>query len=228
MIEKKSLNFDFLDQNPKNNEKVNELDVSDAMQNTNTVKFFEYFQECFSSFSKFSKKYLVNKRPKYLLVVIWVIGLGNVAGQLTSSNSTSWGEVWSIAILSGILTGAIAYYIAGWFYYVRVKWSRGNDDIDTARNIYVFTSLPIAIVSVVSLLFNQFAYGSDYFDLYYSDASDVDLIFALLSITAIIYSIYISYHAVRTNMHTEKMLSLVWFIIAPTIFYIAVLANAIS
>ena len=165
--------------------------------------------------------------PKYLLVAIWILGIGNAAGRLTSSSSSTWGEVWAVAIFGGILAGAIAYYIAGWFYHVRVGWSKGTGTIDTARNIYTFSSLPIAVVSIGSLLFNQMAYGSDYFDSYYSDASSVDVIFALLSIAAIAYSIYISYRAVRDVMHAEKVRAIGWFVVAPAIFYVLVFASAI-
>lgn len=227
MKEKKSLNFDFLDDSPKKTgEKVNApVATQGPTPNADKVKFFPYFKECFTNFSKFAKENLVTSSPKYLLLAIWVLGIGSAIDRLTSSDSSSWGEVWAIAIFGGILAGALAYYIGGWFYHVRVGWSKGTGSINTSRNIYTFSSLPISVVAIGSLIFNQMAYGNEYFDTYYSDASSVDVIFALLSLVAIAYSIYISYRAVRDVMNVEKGRAIGWFVVAPAIFYILIFAS---
>lgn len=230
MNDKKSLNFDFLDESPrKTDEKVSApINTSKSVSTpTEKVNFFEYFKECFTNFSKFAQEYLVTAKPPYLLLAIWVLGIGSAADRLTSSNSSTWGEVWSIALFGGILAGALAYYIGGWFYHVRVGWSKGTGTIDTARNIYTFSSLPISVAAIGSLFFNHLAYGSDYFDTYYSDASSIDVIFGLLALAAIGYSIYISYRAVRDVMQVKKGLGIFWFVVAPAIFYALVLFGAI-
>ena len=229
MNEKKSLNFDFLDEGPKKTDKKVSAPITakEPISNTGKVKFFPYFKECFTNFSKFAKENLVTANPKYLLLAIWVLGIGNATDRLSSSDSSSWSEVWVIAILGGILAGAIAYYIGGWFYHVRVGWSKGTGAIDTSRNIYTFSSLPISVVTIGSLIFNQMAYGSDYFDTYYSDASSVDMIFGLLVIAAIGYSIYISYRAVREVMNAQKVRAIWWFVVAPVIVYVLIFAGAL-
>lgn len=228
MTDKKSLDFDFLDANPQKADAMvvapSDLSVPDKKENS--TNFFQYFKQCFSNFPKFSKEHLDTKSPKYLLPVIWIVGMGTAADRLTNSGSTTWSEVWAIVILGGILTGAIAYYIAGWFYYVRVGWSKGSGDIDTARNIYAYSSLAVAFVDIGSLVFNQMAYGNDYFYTYSSDASTVDIIFALLAFAAIVYSITISYRAVREVMHVQKGRAIGWFIVLPALFYIAIFASA--
>jgi hypothetical protein len=229
MNEKKSLNFDFLDESPqKAGEQVSTpVASSGPTPKTDKVSFFPYFTECLTHFSKFAQEHLVTKNPKYLLLAIWVMGIGTAADRLTSSSSSTWGEVWAIAIFGGILSGALAYFIGGWFYHVRVGWSKGTGTIDTARNIYTFSSLPIALAGIGSLFFNHLAYGSDYFDTYYSDASSVDVIFGLLALAAIAYSIYISYRGVRDVMHVKKGLGIFWFVVAPAIFYVLILFSAI-
>lgn len=229
MNEKKSLDFDFLDESPqKTGEQVSTpVATSGPTPKTDKVSFFAYFTECLTHFSKFAQEHLVTKNPKYLLLAIWVMGIGTAADRLTSSNSSTWGEVWAIAIFGGILSGALAYFIGGWFYHVRVGWSKGTGTIDTARNIYTFSSLPIALVGIGSLFFNHLAYGSDYFDAYYSDASSVDVIFGLLALAAIAYSIYISYRGVRDVMHVKKGLGIFWFVVAPAIFYVLILFSAV-
>jgi hypothetical protein len=229
MNEKKSLNFDFLDDNPKKtDEKVSTLAAtSGPISNTGNIKFFPYFKECFTNFSKFAKENLVTANPKYLLLAIWVLGIGSAIDRISSSDSSSWGEVWAIVIFGGILAGAIAYYIGGWFYHVRVGWSKGTGSIDTSRNIFTFSSLPVSVVAIGSLIFNQMAYGSDYFDIYYSDASSVDMIFGLLAIAAIGYSIYISYRAVKEVMNVQYGRAIWWFVVAPATLYVLIIASAL-
>jgi hypothetical protein len=217
--DKIDFNLDFLDKEKK-------IGTVSAPIDSAKVKFFQYFKECLTNFPKFAKDHLLAPSPNFLLLVIWVLGIGNAADRLTSSNSSTWGEVWAVAIFGGILVGAIAYYIGGWFYHVRVGWSKGRGSIDTARNIYIFSSLPISLISIGSLFFNMIAYGSDYFDSYYAEASIVDIIFGLLAIAAIGYSIYISYRAVRETMYVEKSRAIGWFVVAPVIFYILVLISA--
>lgn len=231
MNEKKSLNFDFLEEGlQKTAEKVSapvSASESTSLQNNDKVNFFDYFKQCFTDFSKFAQEHLVTSKPKYLLLAIWLLGIGSAADRLTGADSSSWGEVWAIVLVGGILAGALAYYIGGWFYHVRVGWSKGTGSIDTARNIYTFSSLPISVTAIGSLFFNNIAYGSDYFDTYYSDASSVDVIFGLLALAAIAYSIYISYRGVRNVMHVKKGLGIFWFVVAPTIFYVLILFSAV-
>ena len=232
MNEKKSLNFDFLDESPqKAGEKVDTpktvASEPTSVSETDKVNFFEYFKQCFTNFSKFAQEHLVTSKPKYLLLAIWLLGIGSAADRLTSSDSSSWGEVWAIVLVGGILAGALAYYIGGWFYHVRVGWSKGTGSIDTARNIYTFSSLPISVTAIGSLIFNHLAYGSDYFVTYAYDASSVDVIFGLLALAAIGYSIYISYRGVRDVMHVQKGLGIFWFVVAPAIFYVLILASSI-
>lgn len=223
MIEKKSLSFDFLDENP---EKIKE-DVFVVPVKEKEIIFIEYFKEYYSSFSEFAKRHLMTKSPKYFLWAIWVVGIGNTIDRTATSSSNGWVEAWVTALFGGVLAGAFTYYIAGWFYQVRVKWSKGIDDIDTARNIYIFSLLPISVISIGSLFFNSISYGDDYFIKYASDSSQVDTLFAFFSLISIVYSIRISYKAAKEVMKAKKNHAIFWFIISPVIFYILIFANAI-
>jgi len=232
MSEKKSLNFDFLDTNQKKSSKSMTASETDKSKTATPptmpkVNLFEYFNECFTNFSVFAQKHLVKSRPKYLLLAVWLIGMGSAADRLVDSEYSSWGEVWAIVLIGGIIYGALAFFIGGWFYHVRVGWSKGSGSIDTSRNIYIFSSLPISLTAIGSLLFNHLAYGSDYFYTYYSELSNVDVIFGLLALAAIAYSIYISYRGVRDVMNVQKGLGMFWFVIAPIIFYALVLVGTL-
>jgi len=225
MNDKKHLNFDFLDKDVKDTESISVDNTSTKVSSEADKKngFIEYFKLCFTNFSDFSKKYLTTKNPKYLLFTIWIVGIGTAMDRIIGSSSdySSWGEGWAIALFGGILSGAIAYYIAGWFYNVRIKWSKGKDDLDTSRHIYIFASLPIALSTILSFLFNQMAYGDEYF--YSYDATTVDVIFLFVFIVALFISIRMGYKAAREVMGADKGRAIGWFIVAPTIFYVLVI-----
>ncbi len=227
MNEKKTLNFDFLDDSPKKAEDVvvehsqHNVSVQPVSKGEDDVRFIQYFREQYSDFSKFSEKYLTKKSPRYFFIAVLFYGMGGAADRLTGSigDYSSWGEVWAITAISAPIVGFIAYYIAGTIYHWRVKWSKGRDDENTSKNIWLFSGLPIAATSLLSLFFNQMAYGSDYFN---GEWTTVDFIILLVSIAAIIYSINISYKAVRYVQKVEKGRAIWWFIIAPAIFYITI------
>lgn len=228
MSEKTHLDFNFLDENtkPPAEKKAAAAPEPKSAAHSEQVKFFEYFKECFTNFSKFAEKYLNTKsNPRYLLLVVWVVGVGTVADRVIGSSSdySSWGEAWAIALFGGILSGALTYFIAGWFYDVRVGWSKGNRNVDTSRNIYIFSSLPIALLSILSFVFNNMAYGDDYFSSYAYDGSVVDIICFLLLIPVLIYAIRMGYKAAREVMGVEKGRAIWWFAVAPGIFYILII-----
>ncbi|EKD63946.1 MAG: hypothetical protein ACD_51C00137G0003 [uncultured bacterium] len=224
---KKSLNFDFLDDGPKKAENTvvehSQPDASSQLvsKGENDVEFLQYFKECYTDFDKFSEKYLTRKTPRYFLIAILIYGMGSAADRMIGSigDYSSWGEVWVITAIGGLIGGFIAYYIAGTIYHWRVKWSKGHDDENTSKHIWLFSGLPIAVTGLLSLIFNQMAYGNDYFN---GEGTAVDGIILFVSIAAIIYSINISYKAVRHVQKVEKGRAIWWFIVAPAIFYIIV------
>ena len=224
MNKKLSLDFDFLDESPKSSgdgHATKPMPATPVSSSVSKVNLFEYLKECYTGFNSFCKKYLASKNPPYLLLLIWFYGIGSAADNLTGSlqDYTSWSEIWIIVILGGVFSGAIGYYIGGWFYNIRVGWSKGKRDINMSRNINLFTSLPVSLTSILMLLLNQLSYGEDYLNYYYSDASAVDVAFFFVFVVAIIYSIRLSYKAVREAMHVEKKRAIGWFIVAPAILY---------
>lgn len=228
MNEKKHLDFNFLDETPTKPEEKASAPVSTPFHGEQ-VKFFEYFKECFTNFPKFAQKYLTTKtNPKYLLFVVWVVGVGTVADRVIGSSSdySTWGEAWAIALFGGILSGALVYFIGGWFYDVRVGWSKGNRNVDTSRNIYAFSSLPIALLSILSFIFNHMAYGDDYFSSYAYDGSAVDILVFLAFIPVAIFAIRMGYKAAREVMGAEKSRAIWWFAVAPGVFYALIIGFA--
>lgn len=232
MTDKKKLDFDFFADDTKKSETSKVTDTKEKLNAVTTsasvtdpgekLGFFEFFKACYSNFVQFSEKHLTKKNPQYLLLAAWLVGVGTAADRLTAQDYTSWGEIWAVVLFGGVISGALTYYIAGWFFNLRVKWSKGRDDIDTSRNINIFATLPISVASILALFFNQMSYGSDYFGYYYSDGTTVDGVFFFVAVAVIIYSIRISYKAAREVLGAEKNRAIGWFIVLPAVFYSAI------
>lgn len=231
MNDKKKLDFDFFGQDTSEKNSSETVEVTEptpVISSDEKLGFLEYFKNCYSNFVDFSKQYLTQEKPQYLLIVAWLVGVGTVADRVTGQDYTSWGEVWAVALFGGIISGALIYYIAGWFYNLRIKWSKGRDNINTSRNIYVFASLPVAIASITALFFNHISYGSDYFDYYYSDGTTIDGIFLFVALAAIIYSIRLGYKAARGVLGAQKNRAIGWFVVLPALFYVIVIIAAFA
>lgn len=231
MNDKKKLDFDFFGQNTseKNSpETIEAVESESETSSTEKLGFWEYFKNCYSDFVAFSKENLAQEKPRYILIVAWLVGVGTVADRITGQEYVSWGEVWAVTLFGGIISGALIYYIAGWFYNLRIKWSKGHNNISTSRNVYVFASLPIAVASITALVFNHLSYGSDYFDYYHSDGTTIDVIFLFVIFAAIIYSIRLEYKAAREVFGARKNHAIGWFIVLPALFYIIVIIAAFA
>ncbi len=130
----------------------------------------------------------------------------------------SWPIYWLIAIIGGAVGGYILYLIGGWFYNLRLKWSKGTADLSQSRNLYLFSNFwlftPIVLITLVNLLFYDLPYDP------YTSYPIFDILSALMILGAIFYSVFISYTAVRTVTDADKGLAILWFIVAPVLYYL--------
>ncbi|SHJ28116.1 YIP1 family protein [Aquimarina spongiae] len=130
----------------------------------------------------------------------------------------TWIGYWSISIIGGAIGGYILYLIGGWFYHVRVKWSKGKGDLDHSRRLYLFSNfylyLSIALVSVCATLILSRPYDP------YAEFSVFDGITGIVVILAIFYTIYISFSGVMSTTEAERTRAVIWFIVLPAFFYI--------
>ena len=130
----------------------------------------------------------------------------------------NWIGYWIFAITGGIIGGYILYLIGGWFFNVRLKWSKGTGDIDKSRYIYLYSgvvsSSVIILTTLVSMLINNKPYDSGL------ELNLWDLTSLILSVFFIYYSVFVSYTGVRTITDADKLRSKIWFLILPTFYSI--------
>ena len=228
MPDKERLKFDldFLEKEQKKPADAKPAEVHKPAETTGEkLSFIEYIKAVFKDFPSFCDKYLRVKNPPYLFFIIWAVGVASAIDRMSDYGSSSWMEVWAIVLIGGLIAGYLQYWIGGAIYHLRVKWSKGGDNYDASRNINMFSGIPIAIASIGSLLLNTIVYGNDYFKS--GDGSSLDILFFFVIITAIAYSIRLSYKGVMFIQQTEKTRAMIWFVVLPAIFYILIFSAAI-
>jgi hypothetical protein len=128
----------------------------------------------------------------------------------------SWPGFWGAVLFFAILGAAGAWYIGGWWYRVRLRWS-GDAAADprAARLVYSYASFVYALPVVVALLLQTLLFES-YAEAWYADElwSTLLLVFPFLSCWA-------SYQGVRATFAVRTGAARVWFLILPALAYVA-------
>lgn len=208
--------------------------------------FITFWRDLFISPEVFFQKNFRNGElpPAYFTFAVIVFGIGygidRLDRQLTKYDLkgkldevefiNNWVGYWLSAVIGGIIGGYVLYLIGGWFFNVRLKWSKGTSNLDQSRYIYLYSgvisSAIVILTTCISMLIETKPYDTE------SEFSLWDLTSLVLLLFFLYYSVYVSYCGVRTLTDAEKMRSKIWFLILPvgvyTIAYIAVVALIIN
>lgn len=228
MPDKERLKFDldFLEKEQEKPANAKQAEVNKPTEATGEkLPFIEYIKAVFKDFPAFCDKYLRVKSPPYLFFIIWASGVATAIDRMSDYGGSTWLEVWAIVLIGGLVAGYLQYWIGGAIYHLRVKWSKGGDNYDASRNIYMFSGIPVAIASIGSLLLNTIVYGNAYFKS--GEGSSLDILFFFVIVAAIAYSIRLSYKGVMFIQQTQKTRAMIWFVVLPAIFYVLIFSAAI-
>jgi hypothetical protein len=138
-----------------------------------------------------------------------------------------WTDYWLFLLVIGFFAAIVAYYLGGWWYWVRLKLAAkidtGNEaeegpppDKKTARLIYIYSQFvmgfpPLMMLAAQTLIYNN-----------YRQAWSADLgWFAVLALLPY-WSCLVSYHgAMHYNPQLSKAKAMVWFVICPALSYLS-------
>ena len=180
-----------------------------------------------------------NQLPAYFNLALIVYGIGygidRLDRQLTKFDLkgrldevefiNSWFGYWLVAIIGGLIGGYLSYLIGGWFFNIRLKWSKGTSNLNKSRYIFLYSSVVsssiIILTTIISMFINNKPYDPE------SEFNLWDLTTLILLVFSIYYSVYVSYSGVRAITDAEKSRSIIWFLVVPmtvyTITYITVI-----
>jgi hypothetical protein len=184
--------------------------------------------------SFFSKNLALGNTP-YVLFVTWCYGISNAVSRVETEImrsefgrarpgwehfgpfvAESWLGFWIYALAIGAVSGYFLWWIGGWWYRVRLRWSGAPDpDKRLARLLLIYSSFVFSGPTVAAALIQTLAYP-DFATAYAADEwySAVLLIFPFWSVAT-------SFIGVRTLFSVTKWKAIVWFAVLPVMVYLA-------
>lgn len=131
----------------------------------------------------------------------------NVVDSLVSG---SWLSFWVFALLAGVISGAILWWVGGWWFRVRLRWSGDPDpDLSRARAVYAFSSLVFALPLIGYTFVQTLAYRNP------SQAYYAEDWFNWISILLLIFpfwTLFTAFTGVRSQFEVSTRKALFWFV----------------
>jgi hypothetical protein len=181
---------------------------------------------------RFFEEVDIDRRPWYLTLLL-LVGISTASGRIDSNLmradmgqprpgwedygplvTESWVSYWLFVLLAAVLSAVFYWYVRGWWYKVRLRWSGAESpDARVARLVLVSASL-VASAPVVAFLLVETASFPNYRAAWDSEAmaSSVLLVFPF-------WSLYASYRGARTRFDLGKWRARIWFFILPFLMY---------
>lgn len=166
---------------------------------------------------------------KYYIWFVYIVGVGFIIDgfdvgfikaalreqtkEIDMLSSWSWTWYWFLVLLFGAPYGLLRWWIGGWWYKIRIKWSGAKrPDPFKARLIYISSSFvyffPLIIVAIV----NNFIFKTPW-EACFKGSITVAALFSF-------WSLYVSYIGVINNFDLNKWKARLWFIILPIVLMV--------
>lgn len=182
----------------------------------------------------------ITQHPPYFSILIVIYGIGSMAEQLQQQflqydvkgnlemlkPLNNWEVLWGASIIFGFISGLISYYIGGWFFNIRLRLAKGDSDIQTSRNIFLYSRFVFAIAILVITLVKTYLEPIPYYPA--AEFTSWHLAIFLISLTFMYHSCYVGYVGVRTLTNADQSKSILWFITLPMALYVFTLISLFS
>ncbi len=176
----------------------------------------------------FTNELALGKRPSFLLVT-WSYGITIVIDQvyrdlarerknpanLGAMVAGSWFEFWFWVLIVGAVGGFVLWWLGGWWFSVRLRWSGAKDLNDTtAHLLYVYSSFVVSVPTIALALFWTATEPN------YRQAFTVGKPYLLILLIFPFWSLVTSYIGARTLFDVAPWKARVWLVIVPAILYV--------
>ena len=130
----------------------------------------------------------------------------------------SWLGVWALLLVFGGLSGVILWWLGGWWFAIRLRWSGApNPDRRLARLVMMYSGFVFSGPAVALAVFYTVSYGS------YAEAFASDELFSVALVVFPFWSVAASYTGARAVFGVAGWRPRIWFLILPILLYVVVL-----
>ena len=138
-----------------------------------------------------------------------------------------WLCYWKVVLVVGLILGLVHWFVGGWWFNLRIKWS-GAKEVNKlhGRIIYVYSFFIVVLPMVLAALFMTFFFKNymttyDFFVTTYESNPTSLAVISSIFIIPLFWSICVSYKAVVSCFKVDKWKAAFWFLTFPIIFYTA-------
>lgn len=196
------------------------------------MNFIEFWNKLVFQPKKFFTEDFNGEASPFLFITIAIYGMSNIMGRIEKQFTkadikgnlheyewmNSWLEYWLGVVIFGALSGYFFYYLGGWFYNVRIKWSDGTSDIKKAKFLFLYPAFVPSLIQFLIVVFFMMQSPVPYDP--NADLKLTESVGLVLLIVANFYSIYISYIGVTTTTDVSISKARLWFLTLPIIFHV--------
>lgn len=129
----------------------------------------------------------------------------------------SWTSYWAFVLIVGALGAVFIWYVGGWWYNLRVRWS-GAEQFDRrdGRLVYTFAGLVAAIPAIAYALVATAVFPD------YQAAWESEELWSVPLLAFPFWAVVVSYRGVRATFPVRPGRARIWFLVLPLVAYIFV------
>ena len=122
----------------------------------------------------------------------------------------SWTTLWIALLLLGVLNVPLFWYLGGWWYRLRLKWSAATAlDSLRPRLLFVYSSLVYALPVVLVMIGETLLFPN------YRLARDAEGSWTLIFVALSFWSVVVSYCGATKTFALARRKALIWFLLLP-------------
>jgi hypothetical protein len=177
-------------------------------------------------------------RPPCVILVGWVYGISHAIDRLDTQLmraelghpplgwtyvgplvAGSWLGFWTWVLVAGVLGAFFLWWIGGWWYQVRLRWSGvPAPDKRRARLLFMYSSFVFAGPAVVAALIRTLRFPNDAAAC--AAAHGYPLVLLLVLLFFPFWSVATSYVGVKALFAVTRRKAVVWFVALPMLVYV--------
>lgn len=126
----------------------------------------------------------------------------------------SWIAYWLFLLGVGVVSAALYWYVGGWWYRVRLRWSGdANPDPRMARLVMISAAFVMSAPQLAYSLLETASFPN------YGAAWESESVLPAFLLIFPFWSVYASYRGVRTRFSVTRWRARIWFLILPVLVF---------